>query len=239
MPEVLSDLNAVRVGYWLASGQISRALQWSQGFGKSIKPEDGFSIPQEQDEISLARVLVAERQFEIALQNLGSMALVAETGGRTGRLIEIRKLQALALCAMGKQQQALEMLQKSLAMAEPEGYLRIFVDEGEPMQEMLVAYLHAFPAGLTAYARKLLAAFIVPQPTELSKTQSSNLVKSLTSREIEILQAMAEGFSNHQIAEKFTLAEGTVKFYVHAVLEKLGVHNRTQAVLEAKKNKII
>ena len=61
----------------------------------------------------------------------------------------------------------------------------------------------------------------------------------MTAREIEILQAMAEGFSNHQIAEKFILAEGTVKFYVHAVLEKLGVHNRTQAVLEAKKQKII
>ena len=239
MPEVLSDLNAIQVGYWLASGQTSRALRWSQGFGKSIKPEDGFSITQEQDEISFSRVLVAERQFDVALQNLGSMAIVAEIGARTGRLIVIRILQALALNAMGKQQQALEMLQISLAMAEPEGYLRIFIDEGEPMQKMLVAYLHAFPAGLTSYARTLLAAFITPHPMELSRTQSSNLVKSLTSREIEILQAMAEGFSNHQIAEKFTLAEGTVKFYVHSVLEKLGVHNRTHAVLEAKKNKII
>jgi LuxR family maltose regulon positive regulatory protein len=239
MPEILSDLNAVQVGYWLASGQISRTLLWSQGFGKTIKPEDGFSIPKEQDEISLARVLMAERQFEVALQNLESMDLVAETGGRTGRLIEIRKLQALALCALGKQQQALEMLQKSLALAEPEGYIRIFVDEGKPMQEMLLAYLHAFPAGLTAYARKVSAAFIMSHPMEPSKIQSTNLVKSLTIREIEILQAMAEGFSNHQIAEKFTLAEGTVKFYVHAVLEKLGVHNRTQAVLEAQKNKII
>jgi LuxR family transcriptional regulator, maltose regulon positive regulatory protein len=84
-----------------------------------------------------------------------------------------------------------------------------------------------------------LAAFTKPATSVPAKLQSSSLIEALTAREVEVLQAMGEGLSNHQIAEKFILAEGTVKFYVHAVLEKMGVHSRTQAVLEAKKQRII
>jgi len=237
--EIISDLNAAQVGFWLATGQLSRASLWSQGFSKTIHPEDVFSIPRETDEITQARVSLAEGKPEIALQSLERLAAAAERGGRMGYLIEIRKLQALALQARNGHQQALDMLQKSLALAEPEGYIRIFVDEGEPMRAMLLAYVQAGSYGNTAYAKKLLAVFTGPVPAAPSKAPSSNLVEPLTAREIEVLQAMAEGYSNRQIAEKLILAEGTVKYYVHAVLEKLGVHNRTQALLEAKKLKII
>jgi LuxR family maltose regulon positive regulatory protein len=140
---------------------------------------------------------------------------------------------------MGDQKQALQTLHKSLAMAEDQGYVRIFVDEGEPMRKLLLAYVHA-SLEYKNYAQKLLAAFAAPGLAAIrSEAKSADLIEPLTAREVEVLRAMAEGFSNHEIAEKLILAEGTVKFYVHAVLAKLGVHNRTQAVIEGKKQNII
>jgi LuxR family maltose regulon positive regulatory protein len=239
LADVISDVNVVRVGLWLASHQIPMASQWVQNWEKSVDPGQPFSIPREQDEITRTHVQIAEGKHEIALHSLEHLASATETGGRIGFLIEIRILQALAFQALHDHGQAHDMLQKSLALAEPEGYLRIYVNEGQPMRELLQMYVHAGRGEQISYAYKLLAAFNVPITSVPVESPLSNLVESLTAREIEILQAMGEGLSNHQIAEKFVLAEGTVKFYVHAVLEKLGVHNRTQAVLEAKKIKII
>jgi len=102
---------------------------------------------------------------------------------------------------------------------------------------MLLACVQSSPAESATYIKELLAAFDSPRPA--AEPRSSPLADPLTAREMEILLAMAEGLSNRQIAEKFILAEGTVKFYVHAVLAKLGVHNRTQAVVEAKKQGMI
>jgi LuxR family maltose regulon positive regulatory protein len=239
LAEVISDLNAARVEFWLAAGQLARASQWAREWQGSARPAEAFSVPGEQDEITLARVQLAEGKFEIALQTLQPLAAAAEAGGRMGHLVEICKLQALALLARGESQQALDRLQKCLALAEPEGYFRIFIDEGQPMRDLLLAGLHTLPPALAAYAQKLLVAFGVPGAAARSAGQTSRLVEPLTEREMDVLRLMGEGFSNHQIAGKLILAEGTIKFYVHAVLEKLGVHNRTQAVLEAKKQKII
>jgi LuxR family maltose regulon positive regulatory protein len=107
------------------------------------------------------------------------------------------------------------------------------------MEEMLRNYVRSSPSVHLAYAQRLLAVFTGIDQSASSRDQTSILVEPLTARETEILKLMAEGLSNSQIAAKLILAEGTVKFYVHSVLEKLGVHNRTQAVMEAKKIKII
>jgi ATP/maltotriose-dependent transcriptional regulator MalT len=239
VPEVISDLDAVRVGFWLATGRLSKASQWAQEWQKSVQSEADFSIPKERNEITLALVLIAERNLDVALQILGRLATVAERAGRVGNLIQIRNLQALAFHDKGNQSQALAILDESLALAGLEGYIRTYVDEGEPMRELLQAYTRTVSSENKLYAQKLLQAFAAPGPVRAPVGSSSNLVEPLTARELEILHAMAEGYSNRQIADKFILAEGTVKFYVHAVLVKLGVHSRTQAIFEAKKQKII
>jgi len=239
IPEVICDLNAARVGFWLAAGQLSKASQWARERVNKINPVDPYSVPRERDEITLAQVQIAEGNPESALPILEHLAVAAETGGRNGHLIEILKLEALALRAMGDQNRALEMLQKSLAFAEPEGYLRTYLDEGEPIREMLLAYTQVPGAKQAVYAHQLLAAFPTPGLAEPAMARSLNPVEPLTARELDVLRLMAEGCSNSQIAEKLILAEGTVKFYVHAVLGKLGVRNRTQAGIEAKKQKII
>jgi LuxR family maltose regulon positive regulatory protein len=239
VPEVICDLNAVKVGLWLATQQLSKASQWAQEWQKGVHPETAFSLPKEQNEITLARVLIAEGSPDAALQTLGRLATAAESAGRMGHLIQIRELQALAFYDQGNQAQALEMLNESLALARPEGYMRTYIDEGERMRELLLALMQTASSENKLYTQKVLGMFAAPGPVGASITGSSNLVEPLTAREIEVLQAMAEGCSNRQIAEKLILAEGTVKFYVHAVLEKLGVHNRTQAVIEAKRQRII
>lgn len=238
-PEVLSDLDAARVGFWLATDQLSKASQWAQEWQESVQSEAAFFIPRELNEITLSRVLIAEGSFDAALQILERLASATESAGRIGYFIQIRNLQALTFHNQGKQASALETLEKSLALAKPEGYIRTYVDEGERMREMLLTYVRTTSSGNKLYAKKLLQAFTASGSVGASGGSSTNLIEPLTPREIEILQAMAEGLSNRQIAEKFILAEGTVKFYVHAVLVKLGVHSRTQAILEAKKQNLI
>jgi LuxR family maltose regulon positive regulatory protein len=153
--------------------------------------------------------------------------------------IQLGLLECLARQTLGDRPGSLSALRHVLELAAPEGYVRIFVDEGEWMRKAL-AELENDATWLLPTLRKLHSAF--PEPSgrlTVSADNGGGLAEPLTAREIEILQAMAEGCSNHQIAERFVLADGTVKFYVHAVLEKMGVHNRTQAVIEAKKRRMI
>jgi LuxR family maltose regulon positive regulatory protein len=128
---------------------------------------------------------------------------------------------------MGEQAEAFRRLEDSLRLAEPEGYLRLYLDQGEAMQKLLAAYIRSPAPAYLDYARRLLAAFPAASVSQPG-AQGQELPEPLTPREIEILGLIAEGLSNREIAAKLFLAEGTVKFYVHALLEKLQMHSRTQ-----------
>jgi LuxR family maltose regulon positive regulatory protein len=239
MAGVISDLNYARVCFWLATGQIQKASQWALGQKKMTPGVKTDLINQEQDDLTIARVWVAEGKPDLALPLLAQLAEAAEKSGRFGRLIEIHILQAVALQASGEQTRAHGMLERALRLAETEGYLRIFMDEGQPISEMLAAYIKTTAPTGRSYAQKIINTAAVSGQAGSAMVLDSNLTDPLTPREIDILQGMAQGLSNREIAQQLILAEGTVKFYVHAVLEKLGVHTRTQAILEAKKLKII
>jgi LuxR family maltose regulon positive regulatory protein len=135
--DVLGDLNAARVKLWLATGELSKASQWAQDWDKNLDPGAAFSIAREQDEIAISRVLIAKKQYEKALQRLSQLAESSEIGGRNGRLIEILVLQAMALFAQKKASEAMMVMEKSLVLARPEGYLRVFLDEGKPLADLL------------------------------------------------------------------------------------------------------
>jgi ATP-dependent transcriptional regulator len=237
--EVVSDLTAAWVGFWLATDQLPRASQWAQKQQASARLKSTFSINDEQDEITHARVLIAEGQLDTGIQSLEYLASEAETGQRFGRLIEILNLQVLASQAHGNISQALKLLQKSLALAEPEGYLRIFLDEHEPMQNLLSSYLRSGSSQHKSYVQKLLSGFTGKSPAIVSRIQSTDIVEPLTSREREVLQLLAEGCSNRQIAETLVLSEGTVKFHVHHILEKLQARTRSQAIAIARKQNLL
>jgi LuxR family maltose regulon positive regulatory protein len=238
LSETIAELNHGRVCYWLATGELSQAAAWASKIAAQNPLGKPFSISNEYDQITLSRAWIASENFASALQVLDQLAPAAEAGGRFGHLLEIRILQALAHRASGNEQQAGKRLQQGLALGEPRGYLRLFVNAGLPMQTMLRGFAHPGGAHQDAYVRRLLAAFGPPAAQAGAALQPA-LPDPLTPREADVLRLLAEGMSNRAIAEKLVLAEGTVKYYVHTVLDKLGVSNRTQAGIEAKKHKMI
>ena len=192
VPEVICDLNAVRVSYWLATQQLSNASQWAQEWERSADPGTAFSIPKERNEITLTRVRIAEGSLDVGLQTLGRLAAAAVSAGRTGPLIEVRILQSLALHNQGDEAGALEMLNESLALARLEGYVQAYVDEGEPMREMLRACALSAPSNNRLHAQTVLAAFAALDLDVASTVRASSPIEPLTARELEILQAIEE-----------------------------------------------
>jgi LuxR family maltose regulon positive regulatory protein len=163
----------------------------------------------------------------------------AEAGGRTGSAIEILALQALAHRAQGDITRALVPLERALTLAEPEGYVRIFVDEGSPMAQLL---REAAAQGMMPdYTGKLLAVFEVEAQKHEDKSylppavsSSQPLIEPLSQRELEVLQLIAQGLSNREISERLFLALSTVKGHNRIIFGKLQVQRRTEAVARAR-----
>ena len=195
--------------------------------------------------LTLARVLIAqgaaqrdEDTLHEAMELLEQLRQTAEAGECMGRIIEISMLQALALShipveemARGETNQALTALERALVLAEPEGYVRMFLDEGEPMERLL--YEAASRGIAPEYAGRLLAAFPDVVSAQL-KRSPPEMVEPLSARELEVLGLIAEGHSNREIAAKLFLSLNTVKVHCSHIYGKLGVKSRTQAVAKAE-----
>ncbi|MGB0384752.1 MAG: LuxR C-terminal-related transcriptional regulator [Ardenticatenaceae bacterium] len=170
----------------------------------------------------------------------------ATAGGRTGRVIEILVLQAIAHAAQNKRPQALSALEQALTLAEPEGYVRLFLDQGTSMATLL--YEAAAQGIKPHYIGRLLAAFPDIQATPTTKSalrqaqgsasnrqkQPAQLVEPLSQREIEVLHLIADGLTNRQIANHLHLSLNTVKGHTRKIYGKLGVNSRTQAIGKAR-----
>jgi LuxR family transcriptional regulator, maltose regulon positive regulatory protein len=244
----LRPLGALKARVWLAQGRLREAWGWAHEQGLSI--DDELSFLHEFEHITLARVLIAEytrdrtdRAIHEATRLLHRLEQAAEACGRVGSVIEIGILYALTHHARGSLVPALAALDHALRLAEPEGYLRIFVDEGPAMARLLSAA--AAYGMMPDYIGKLLAAFPRTEDrelrTELSESlhsvlnpQSSSLVEPLSSRELEVLQLIAQGFSNGQIGARLFLALSTIKGHNQRIFDKLQVQSRTEAVARAR-----
>jgi LuxR family maltose regulon positive regulatory protein len=182
-------------------------------------------------QIGLARLLIVTQKPDEALAVLESMFDTLETRAWGGALIEGLALQALALQALDDIERALAVLAHAFRLAEPEGYARIFLDEGEPMLHLLH---QAAGRGIApAYVRRLLgqasAADAHPQPPS-----SAGLIEPLSERELEVLRLISDGLSNSEIGRRLFLALPTIKWHTGNIFGKLGAKNRTQAVARAR-----
>ena len=152
-----------------------------------------------------------------------------------GSEIEILVLQALAHQVQEDTSSALIPLERALTLAEPEGYVRVFVDEGMPMAHLLSA---AAAQGIFPdYTGKLLAVFETEQQESEGKNYrppAQPLIEPLSQRELEVLQLIAQGLSNREISERLFLALNTVKGHNRKIFGKLEVQRRTEAVARAR-----
>jgi LuxR family transcriptional regulator, maltose regulon positive regulatory protein len=187
--------------------------------------------------ISQARVYLARGDPSEALALLMPMCRQAEAKGWHDEQLKAIILEAIALHALGETEQAVQLLGDGLALAQPDGYVRIFVDEGDLMRSLLLDFRMSRekqPRGndheLTEYVDKLLSAFVQPK-----NMLHSGLIEPLSPRELEVLQFIARGLSNREISKQLFLALNTVKGHNRKIFDKLQVQRRTEAVARARK----
>src|SRR5919107_1947055 len=251
-PRLVARGEAARARLALIQDDLPAAVRWAEASELGVDDEPDY--PREEQYLTLGRVLIAQGRLDPmdaslddALGLLDRLFRAAEGGGRMGSVIEILALRALALQARHESGEALTALERALALAEPEGYVRLFVDEGAAMKTLLSELLKrrrkeprdARQLALLGYARRLLTAFESPHTsTEPAIGRASDadqlLLDSLTAREEEVLALIAAGLSNPEIATRLFIATSTVKGYVHSVFRKLEVDSRTRAVARAR-----
>ena len=224
-PEV-RPVPALRARVWLAQGRLADALRWVAQ--RELSATDELSYLREFEHITLARVLIAEESLDQAVDLLERLARAADEGGRSGSLIEIRVVQALAHQLRGEQEAALESLEAALGLAEPEGFVRTFVDEGAPMATLLAA---AADRGFASrYVGRLLAAF----PTTKRPSAVPDLVEPLSDREQDVLRLLGTELSGPEIARELVVSLNTVRSHTKSIYTKLGVNTRRTAVRRAQ-----
>jgi LuxR family maltose regulon positive regulatory protein len=245
-PLLIELAAALRARLQLLQGDLPAALRWAEASG--LSPEDGINFPREAAYLTLARVHIAAGQAEAITPQLGRLLADARAKGRFHSAIEILILQALARRAQGDRPAALSALEEALALAEPEGYVRIFLDEGAPLAELLTK-LPRGSARMFAYQRNLLAAFHGRQRAvnslraqdggqaitlQSAPRAHQRWVEPLSEREREVLALVAEGLSNQEIAARLIVGVSTVKKHINNIFGKLAVRSRTQALARAR-----
>ncbi len=193
--------------------------------------------------LSQARVYLAQGNTSEALAVLGPVREQMEARGWEDERLKVMILQAIALHAHGDKSEAVQLLGDALALAEPGGFTRTFVDEGTPMSQLLAEA--AVRGNMRAYAGKLLSAFEAEKrmsagesplhpPGSLTASSPQPLIEPLSRRELEVLQLIAQGLSNQEIGRTLYLALDTVKGHNRKIFDKLQVQRRTEAIARAR-----
>jgi LuxR family maltose regulon positive regulatory protein len=225
---------ALRARVWIAQGRLGEALGWVREQGLSV--DDDLSYLHEFEHITLARMLLARSQGEPvreAIRLLERLLPAAEQGGRTGHVIEIMVLRALAHQRVRDIPAALADLERAVTLAEPEGYVRVFADEGAPMASLLRA---AAKQGTAAnYVRRLLAA--VSETGQHGPVRQAlvkrAIIDPLSERELEVLRLLGTELDGPAIARELMVSLSTVRTHTKHIYAKLAVTNRRAAVRRA------
>ena len=239
LPNPVPDLHpvaALKARVYLRQGNLPAANAWVAASG--VSATDALSYRREFEHLTLARVLIARSRREhvasdqpAVLDLLTRLLAAAEADGRLGSQIEALLLESLAHAAVGEREQARIPLQRALALAEPEGYVRLFTDEGAPLAQLLEREREA-GGPMQPYLQRLQAAFATQPPPHPAFTDPA--AEPLTAREREVLRLIADGLSNQELAAQLHLSTQTVKVHTRNIYGKLGVTSRTQAVARGR-----
>ncbi|MBI4671598.1 MAG: helix-turn-helix transcriptional regulator [Chloroflexi bacterium] len=226
-PVVATQIEAQQVRFWLDQGDLAAASGWLQAH--PLRRDDEPDYTRQSEYLARVRVLIHQADpgaLAEADQWLSILLAQAQAAGRQGDEIENLVLQALRASRANQPEQALAALEQALTLAEPEGYVRTFIDEGEPLAALL---RQAAARGIApGYVTKLLASFPHPHtPTLLSE------------REIQVLKLIAAGDDTGQIAERLVISVHTARTHVKSIYQKLDVHSRVQAIAKARELDLI
>ena len=235
-----------QVRLWLHTEDLHAAMGWMESTGLRTRPLAGSEAYQAMDDkqffyldlverLTQIRVHLAAGEAETALEVSQAYLGHTEKMGQMKRVIELLILKARAQFDLGRKSEALKTFGRALSMAEPEGFLRLFLDEGEPVAAILY---EALEAGITPeYAGRILAAFrSEAQAADAAPGSGTgeSLIEPLSDREIEVLTLIADGLTNQQVAQKLVLSLSTVKWHTSNIYGKLGARNRSQAAAIAR-----
>jgi LuxR family maltose regulon positive regulatory protein len=240
--DLLNSVPAQRARLLLAQGDVAAAERWTRERGLDAVDEPAY--PKELGHLVLARVLLAKDRADQALPLLERLLTAASAQRRIASVIELHALRALAFAAQGEDDAAVDALAEALTLGGSEGYVRVFVDEGAPMRDLLDRLVatqrneHAAARAVPLdYLARLLRAFDENNTEQASGRGTAaipGLIGSLTAREVEVLGLMAAGRSNRRIADELVITLDTVKKHVSHILDKLGAANRTAAVTRGR-----
>jgi len=228
----LRPVEAMQARIHIKQNHLNKAQAWAHQSGLLLQDKPIFL--NEFGHLTLARIVLAENQndghFQTMLQLLDALLKQAEEQNRLRSRIDILVTQALAF--FGKDTaKALASVEQALTLAEPEGYLHLFVDEGKPMTELLSKIKSG---NLQQYAKKILASFAPQQNLPFSTFNLRHLIDPLSERELEVLRLIAQGLSNQEITQKLVVALSTVKGHNLRIFAKLQAKSRTEAVARAR-----
>jgi LuxR family maltose regulon positive regulatory protein len=230
----IRPIAALRARIWIGQGRLREARGWMRAEGLSA--DDGLDYVRTFEHVTVARLLLAEARHGRSGESLlAATALLdrlleaAVSGGLIGAAVEILLLQALAIQTRGDVEAALAPLQRALALAEPEGYVRIFLDEGEPMARLLGALRDRL--GSPSYVEELLTGFGrgAKRPALVQ-----GLVEPLSGRELEVLRLLGSDLDGPGIARELVVSLSTIRSHTKAIYAKLGVTSRRAAVGRAE-----
>ena len=235
-------------------GDLGAATVWAESRGLN---QAMTALVQEADDdspagavrryemLALAKLMIVQERAGDALMVLDPILLRAEHEGRIETVIQIQIYRSLALQAQGDATQALAALEQALALAEPSGYIRIFVDEGEPLRSLIADFTrsvqierqtHSESRRLIEYNHKLLAAF--PQVTPVAKSSVSNqqsaMIAPLSERELDVLRLLPSELSTTEMADALVISVNTLRTHLKSIYDKLGAHSRYEAIARAK-----
>jgi LuxR family maltose regulon positive regulatory protein len=252
-------IDAIKVRIYLKQGRLSKAEKWVNEQGLSV--DDELIYVREFEHIILARVLLAEYQNNRdehlilkALRLLERLLKAAEEGKRISSMVRILMIQARVYHMLDSSSRAFEALERALTLAQPEGYFRIFVDEGKPLRALLLDFRRSIEKqprhthDLSEYVDKLLAASArssaVPPGSSIPSIEKQNskiqiLVEPLSQRELAILRLLQTELSVPEIARELVIAASTVRSHTKSIYSKLGVNNRRAAVKRATELNLI
>jgi LuxR family maltose regulon positive regulatory protein len=228
--EFEEDLRTLGARLQLASGDLQGASRWAD----QVQQSDGFESRKELYRLTLARIRLAQGKAAEVERLLAGTTPPVAAGSQISRQIETNLLLAAAVYKQDRPHEATALVEKSLHLAEPEGYVRVFLDHGDAVQSLLADYLRSEAPRHRSYAQKLQAAFTASSGSGPDRSKPAGLIEALTTRELEVLHLLAQGMTNKAIAGQLFVAPGTVKAHAASIYRKLEAANRTEAVARAR-----